>query len=91
MAGSITHAFVSAIADGADATLVRPQSNWNAGHVFSLSLADISETSAGWIGHPSLFPYISPSWSNPSWNQFSVLTGQIPMTAIAAVLQLGGF
>lgn len=32
MAASVTHAFVSAKADGADASLVRP-SNWNAGHV----------------------------------------------------------
>jgi hypothetical protein len=30
-APTITHAFVSAIADGADTTLVRP-GNWNAGH-----------------------------------------------------------
>lgn len=34
MAFSRNHAFVSAIADGADATLVRP-SNWNAGHSLS--------------------------------------------------------
>jgi len=34
MAISITHTFVSAIADGADATLVRP-SDWNAVHTFA--------------------------------------------------------
>lgn len=39
--GSITHTFVSAIPDGADPTLVRP-SNWNAGHTFALSTADVS-------------------------------------------------
>ncbi len=39
-APSITHPFVSAIADGADATVVRP-SNWNAAH----TLADFSGVS----------------------------------------------
>jgi hypothetical protein len=34
-AKSLTHAFQSAVADGTDATLVRP-SNWNADHVFWL-------------------------------------------------------
>jgi hypothetical protein len=29
------HQFVSAVADGADATQVRPQANWNAPHVVS--------------------------------------------------------
>lgn len=35
MAVSITHTFQSAIADGGDATLVRP-TNWNAGHTFTM-------------------------------------------------------
>ncbi len=35
--GNVTHTFVSAIADGADATLVRP-SNWNADHEVSAPL-----------------------------------------------------
>jgi hypothetical protein len=30
------HQFVSGVADGSDATQVRPQSNWNAAHVFSI-------------------------------------------------------
>ena len=34
MAITVTHPFVSAIADGADATVVRP-SNWNATHSLS--------------------------------------------------------
>ena len=38
MAG-ITHAFVSAVGDGADATLVRP-SNWNASHVIEQVITD---------------------------------------------------
>lgn len=39
MATSVKHAFVSAIADGADATLVRP-SNWNADHTFAAQTAN---------------------------------------------------
>lgn len=42
--GTITHAFVSGIADGVDTTLVRP-SNWNANHVIapgSIVDADLS-------------------------------------------------
>lgn len=35
---SVSHQFVSAIPDGADATLVRP-SNWNAGHLVNIDLA----------------------------------------------------
>ncbi len=34
MVASVTHTFVSAIADGGDASLVRP-SNWNAGHTLA--------------------------------------------------------
>lgn len=41
----IKHAFTSAIADGADATLVRP-SNWNADHIGTLDAADITFTPA---------------------------------------------
>lgn len=40
MAISITHAFVSGIADGADATVVRP-SNWNAALVTSMATAKL--------------------------------------------------
>ena len=40
---AITHAFVSAIGDGADATLVRP-SNWNAAHT------DTGVTSGSYVG-----------------------------------------
>lgn len=39
----ITHPFVSAIADGADATLVRP-SNWNASHTISWATASLDFT-----------------------------------------------
>lgn len=41
--GQVKHAFVSAIGDGADATLVRP-SNWNADHTLT-SIASISSGS----------------------------------------------
>lgn len=37
MTTTVTHAFVSQIADGADATLVRP-SNWNANHTVTLDV-----------------------------------------------------
>ena len=46
---AVTHSFVSAVADGADATLVRP-SNWNANHVGNLSdFSAINETPSGTI------------------------------------------
>lgn len=32
---SLKHAFVSAIADGSDATIVQPQAHWNAEHAFT--------------------------------------------------------
>lgn len=38
---SVTHLFVSALPDGADATLVRP-SNWNEAHVVSIDNADVA-------------------------------------------------
>ena len=48
----ITHAFTSAVADGADATLVRP-SNWNADHAGTLDAAAVTftpTTAADWDG-----------------------------------------
>ena len=92
MAGSITHAFVSAIADGADTTLVRPQTNWNANHVFSLGLTDITDsTTAGWLGHGRPNPAVSPSYVNIAWNVFEVLGPNIPAVALNMVMQLGGW
>ena len=44
MAKSLAHKFVSAISDGADATLVRP-SNWNADHNFYLGYRTVTTTS----------------------------------------------
>ncbi len=43
MAVSVTHAFVSGVADGADATQVRP-SNWNAEHTVTGAVAAITST-----------------------------------------------
>lgn len=46
---ALNHPFVSAIADGADTTLVRP-SDWNAGHTGNLSnFIAINESPAGTI------------------------------------------
>ena len=45
MAVTVTHPFVSAILDGADATLVRP-SNWNATHSISGTL-DVANGGTG--------------------------------------------
>ena len=42
---SVTHPFVSAVSDGADATLVRP-SNWNAGHTLTGLVALIASGAA---------------------------------------------
>jgi len=38
MAAKLYHRFVSAVADGADATLVRPQANWNDTHELYLDV-----------------------------------------------------
>jgi hypothetical protein len=47
MAISLTHAFVSGKADGADTTLVQP-SNWNAGHTLSMATSRLlGRTTAG--------------------------------------------
>ena len=46
---AITHAFVSAKGDGADATLVRP-SNWNAGHATSMANNQILGNTSGGAG-----------------------------------------
>ena len=45
MALTVTHPFVSALADGADDTLVRP-SNWNAGHTIS-GTVDLTQGGTG--------------------------------------------
>jgi len=61
-AKSLTHAFVSAIADGADATLVRP-SNWNADHSFWLGYRTVTITTDTIANsdHLSLVTYNSSS------------------------------
>lgn len=41
MATSVTHAFVSAVPDGGDASVVRP-SNWNAEHVVEVDALDLT-------------------------------------------------
>ena len=45
----IKHAFVSAIADGADATLVRP-SDWNAEHVLAENASAPPAAAIGYLG-----------------------------------------
>lgn len=46
MAATVTHKFVSLVADGTDATQVRP-SNWNDSHDVTISAADIGAEPAG--------------------------------------------
>jgi hypothetical protein len=46
--GVTTHKFVSGIADGGDATLVRP-SNWNDEHSISLPVGTVVVNDAEWI------------------------------------------
>ena len=46
--GVTTHKFVSAVADGGDATLVRP-SNWNDEHSISTPVGTVVVTDAEWI------------------------------------------
>lgn len=45
MTASVTHAFVSAKADGADNTVVRP-SDWNAAHTVAIAHGDLSSVTA---------------------------------------------
>jgi len=56
-AKSLTHAFVSGVADGTDATLVRP-SNWNADHVFWLGYRTVT-TASDTIAHADHFTLIT--------------------------------
>src|SRR5215831_7638143 len=58
MAKSILHKFVSAVADGADATLVRPQSNWDADHDFWLGIRSVTGTTDT-IAHSDHFSLIT--------------------------------
>jgi len=62
MPKSLTHAFVSAIADGTDATLVRP-SNWNADHNLWLGYRTVTITTDTIVNsdHLSLVTYNSAS------------------------------
>lgn len=57
MAISITHTFVSAKADGGDATLVRP-SNWNDTHVTSMATGKLLGRTTAATG---VFEEITPS------------------------------
>jgi hypothetical protein len=54
---SVTHAFVSGVADGADATLVRP-SNWNAALVTSMATGKLLGRTTAAAGS---FEEITPS------------------------------
>lgn len=74
---SITHTFVSAVADGGDATKVRPQSNWNAVHTITDTAAGIylrlgstspptNTTSGDFTGVRAFIPNIYGSITNAS-------------------------
>lgn len=67
MSNLLKHGFVSAKADGADATQVQP-SHWNAGHVFTggtvgdvLTRAPADPFGANWVAPVGWVPY-SPAW-----------------------------
>ena len=63
MALSVTHQFVSAIADGADATLVRP-SNWNATHTLT-GTASVAQGGTGLSTIAALSTWVADSLDTP--------------------------
>jgi hypothetical protein len=92
MAGSITHAFVSAIADGADTTLVSPQADWNANHVFSLGLTDISaQDPYTLVCAPLGLGRTVATLTTLVDRSFDAVASQFPMMALNMAMQLGGF
>ncbi len=84
---SITHTFTCLIADGADATIVRP-SNWNAAHTITV----VAETPSGTIdGANKIFTLTSTPLTNTldlyhngihQWEgvDYTLSTNQITMT-----------
>jgi len=72
MPKNLSHAFVSAIADGTDATLVRP-SNWNADHVFWLGYRTVTAT-PDTIAHADHFTLIT-------YNSVSAIAVTLPAPA----------
>ena len=79
MAVTVTHPFVSAIADGADATVVRP-SNWNATHSISGTL----DVANGGTGVTS-----STGTGNTVLSASPTFTGTLAAAAITASTTLG--
>lgn len=78
MATSVTHAFVSAVADGADATLVRP-SNWNAAHTFANQSANqvLAGPSSGAAAAPDFRALVAADLPAVADNDQYVLAGQV--------------
>jgi hypothetical protein len=58
---SITHSKVSAVADSGDSSLVQP-SDWNADHVVSLTLDDLSNVSASAPTNGQVLKYNGSAW-----------------------------
>jgi len=76
---TITHTFVSGIADGADATVVRP-SNWNAAHTIAdatIALAKLTAT-----GSPSSSTYLR---GDNTWAAISGTSGWFNVKSYGAV------
>lgn len=94
---SITHKFVSAIADGADTSVVRP-SNWNDTHQIDnstiteamLSIADnttgnVSTSAHGFapkVTNTANYLKGDGTWSSPGSNSGPTFPGGIPMTGV---------
>ena len=63
MTGSVTHTFVSAVADGGDATLVRP-SNWNAAHTLAGICVNIGQVTTSGSQATVTFSSIPGTYNN---------------------------
>jgi hypothetical protein len=85
---TITHKFVSAIADGADATVVRP-SNWNDTHNVAIGIADLTAT-----GTPSAANFLrgDNTWSTPAGGVASLNSqaGAVSITSTSLTITTPG-
>lgn len=81
---SLKHAFVSAVADGVDATIIQPQAHWNAEHAFTGgALGSILYRDAGGTGGASWLDDVAAGSvlvsggiaAAPAWSASPTLTG----------------
>jgi len=94
----INHAFVSAVADGGDATVVRP-SSWNADHAISTTfiapqgrltlqtgvpVQTSDQTAKSTVYYDSFVGSLCPVWNGTTWDYLTITSDEVPVVLATA-------